>query len=155
MFIGIDLGTSSVKMILVDNEQNIIATSSSPLTVQNPKDGYSEQNPKEWIDATIKCLEDLKSKKRKEFSETISIGISGHMHGATLIDKDGYVIRPCILWNDTRSHLECKEFENQNFDVRSISGNITMPCFTAPKINWIKNNEIDFICSKIRAISNT
>ena len=56
MFIGIDLGTSSVKMILVDNEQNIIATSSSPLTVQNPKDGYSEQNPKEWIDATIKCL---------------------------------------------------------------------------------------------------
>ena len=143
MFIGIDLGTSSVKMILADNKQNIIATSSSPLTVQNPKDGYSEQNPKEWIGATIKCLEDLKSKKRKEFSETISIGISGHMHGATITDNSGSVIRPCILWNDTRSHKECIEFENQSHDVRAISGNITMPGFTAPKINWLKKNEKD------------
>ena len=143
MFIGIDLGTSSVKMILVDHEQNILATSDSPLTVQNPKDGYSEQNPEEWINATLKCLESLKIKKPKEFTETISIGISGHMHGATLIDKSGDVIRPCILWNDTRSHKECEEFENQSIDVRSISGNITMPGFTAPKINWLKNNEIE------------
>ena len=87
MFIGIDLGTSSIKIILVDHEQNIISTSNSSLSVQNPMDGYSEQNPKEWIDATLKCLEELKLKKPKEFSETISIGISGHMHGATLIDK--------------------------------------------------------------------
>ena len=143
MFIGIDLGTSSVKMILVDHEQNILATSDSPLTVQNPKDGYSEQNPEEWINATLECLESLKIKKPKEFTETISIGISGHMHGATLIDKSGDVIRPCILWNDTRSHKECEEFENQSIDVRSISGNITMPGFTAPKINWLKNNEIE------------
>ena len=65
------------------------------------------------------------------------------MHGATLLDKKGKVIRPCILWNDTRSFKECLEFEDQNFDVREISGNITMPGFTAPKINWIKNNESD------------
>ena len=143
MFIGIDLGTSSVKMILVDHDQNILATSDSPLTVQNPKDGYSEQNPQEWINATVECLESLKNKKPKELSETISISISGHMHGATLIDKSANVIRPCILWNDTRSHKECEEFENQSFDVRSISGNITMPGFTAPKINWLKNNEIE------------
>ncbi|MBD1148034.1 xylulokinase [Pelagibacterales bacterium SAG-MED31] len=141
MFIGIDLGTSSVKMILIDQEQKILATSNLALTVQNPKDGYSEQNPQEWINATLECLEILKTKKPKEFSETISIGISGHMHGATLIDNAGSVIRPCILWNDTRSHAECVEFEKQNFDVRSISGNITMPGFTAPKINWLKNNE--------------
>jgi xylulokinase len=63
------------------------------------------------------------------------------MHGATLIDKEGKVIRPCILWNDTRSHNECKEFEDQEFDVRAISGNIAMPGFTAPKINWLKNHE--------------
>ena len=73
MFIGIDLGTSSVKIILVDHDQNILATSNSSLTVQNPMDGYSEQNPKEWINATLKCLESLKSKKPKEFTETISI----------------------------------------------------------------------------------
>ena len=143
MFIGIDLGTSSIKMILIDQNQSILASANSSLAVQSPKDGFSEQNPQEWIDSTMECLEALKSKKPKEFSQTISIGISGQMHGATLIDKDGNVIRPCILWNDTRSYQECEEFEKQNFDVRSISGNITMPGFTAPKINWIKNNEID------------
>ena len=141
MFIGIDLGTSSVKMILVDNNQKILATSNSNLTVKSPKDGYSEQDPSEWIDATLKCLIFLKKKKPKEFVETISIGISGHMHGATLIDDNQNIIRPCILWNDTRSFKECEEFEDQNFDVRTISGNITMPGFTAPKINWIKKNE--------------
>ncbi len=141
MFIGIDLGTSSVKMILVDNNQKILATSNSNLTVNSPKDGYSEQDPSEWIDATFECLACLKKKKPKEFVETISIGISGHMHGATLIDDNQNIIRPCILWNDTRSFKECEEFEDQNFDVRTISGNITMPGFTAPKINWIKKNE--------------
>ena len=143
MYIGIDLGTSSVKMILVDSEQSIIATANSGLTVQSPKDGFSEQNPQEWINSTMKCLSSLKKQNPHKFSETISIGISGHMHGATLIDKNGEVIRPCILWNDTRSHKECIEFENQEFDVRSISGNITMPGFTAPKINWIKKYEND------------
>ena len=143
MFIGIDLGTSSVKTILIDGNQNIIASANSSLTVQSPKDGYNEQNPQEWVNATLECFDSLKLKKPQEFSETISIGISGHMHGATLIDKKGDVIRPCILWNDTRSHLECIEFENQEFDVRSISGNIAMPGFTAPKINWIKKYEKD------------
>ncbi len=141
MFIGIDLGTSSVKMILIDQEQNILATSNSALTVQNPKDGHSEQNPQEWIDATFECLEGLKSKKPKEFTETISIGISGHMHGATLIDNSGNVIRPCILWNDTRSMKECIEMKNIYPDLEEESGNLAMPGFTAPKILWIKKNE--------------
>lgn len=143
MFIGIDLGTSSLKMILIDHNQKILTTTHFSLTVHNPQDGYSEQDPKEWIKATESCLEELRNKCPKEFSSTISVGISGHMHGATLVDKEGKVIRPCILWNDTRSFKECLEFEDQNFDVREISGNITMPGFTAPKINWIKNNEPD------------
>ena len=141
MFIGIDLGTSSLKMILINHEQKILATSHASLSVQSPQDGYNEQDPKEWIEATDTCLSLLKDKCPNEFSATISIGISGHMHGATLVDREGNVIRPCILWNDTRSFKECEEFENQSYDVRSISGNITMPGFTAPKINWIKNNE--------------
>ena len=141
MFIGIDLGTSSVKMILIDHEQKLLATSKNSLSVQNSKDGYSEQDPQEWINAIESCFILLKNKCPKEFFSTISIGISGHMHGATLVDIHGKVIRPCILWNDTRSFKECEEFENQDYDVRSISGNIAMPGFTAPKINWIKNNE--------------
>ena len=86
MFIGIDLGTSSIKMILIDQNQKILATATSSLTVQSPKDGFSEQNPQEWIDSTMKCFEALKLKKPNEFSQTVSLGISGHMLGATLID---------------------------------------------------------------------
>ena len=141
MFIGIDLGTSSVKMILIDNYQKIISRAHSRITIQSPKDGYYEQDPKQWIEATEECFKEIQKKSPLKFSETISIGISGHMHGATLIDKKGEVIRPCILWNDTRSHQECIEFEFQKFDVREISGNIAMPGFTAPKINWIKKYE--------------
>ena len=141
MYIGIDLGTSSVKAILIDTNQKILATAHSTLNTHSPKDGFSEQNPEEWIEATFNCFQQINTKKPKEFSNLISIGISGHMHGATLIDKSGNIIRPCILWNDTRSYKECYEFENQSFDVREISGNIAMPGFTAPKINWIKNNE--------------
>ena len=141
MYIGIDLGTSGVKTILIDYNQDILATAHSPLTVQSPQDGFNEQDPNSWIKATEICLAELKKQKSKEFSNTISIGISGHMHGATIIDDQGKVIRPCILWNDTRAFKECEEFENQDFDVRNISGNIAMPGFTAPKINWLIKNE--------------
>ena len=141
MYIGIDLGTSGVKTILIDYNQDILATAHSALTVQSPQDGFNEQDPNSWIKATEICLAELKKQKSKEFSNTISIGISGHMHGATIIDDQGKVIRPCILWNDTRAFKECEEFENQDFDVRNISGNIAMPGFTAPKINWLIKNE--------------
>ena len=105
---------------MINHEQKILASSQSNLSVQSPQDGYNEQDPHEWIHATEKCFESLKVKCPKEFSDTISIGISGHMHGATLVDKEGKVIRPCILWNDTRSFKECEEFEDQDFDVRAI-----------------------------------
>ena len=141
MYIGIDLGTSGIKTILIDHNQKILSVATVSLDIQSPKDGFNEQNPYDWIKATENCLTLLRQKKPAEFSNTISIGISGHMHGATLIDRSGEVIRPCILWNDTRSHKECNEFEDQNFNVRDLSGNITMPGFTAPKINWVKNNE--------------
>ena len=121
MYIGIDLGTSSVKAILIDTNQKILATAHSTLNTHSPKDGFSEQNPEDWIVATFNCFQQINTKKPKEFSNLISIGISGHMHGATLIDKSGNIIRPCILWNDTRSYKECYEFENQSFDVREIS----------------------------------
>ena len=116
MFIGIDLGTSSVKTILIDHNQKILTTAHSSLSVLSPQDGYNEQDPAEWIKATQSCLEELSNNYPTEFISTISIGISGHMHGATLLDKEGKVIRPCILWNDTRSHEECLEFEDQEFD---------------------------------------
>ena len=141
MYIGIDLGTSGVKTILLDSNQKILSSAHFNLTVESPKDGFNEQNPKDWVKAINYCFSKLLENKPAAFRSTISIGISGHMHGATIIDKNGNVIRPCILWNDTRSHKECIEFEDQDFNVRNISGNIAMPGFTAPKINWVKKNE--------------
>lgn len=143
MYIGIDLGTSGLKTILIDNDQKILSVANAALNIQSPKDGFNEQNPEDWIKATDYCFRKLQENNPNAFQATIAIGISGQMHGATLLDKYEKVIRPCILWNDTRSFLECSEFENQSFDVRKISGNITMPGFTAPKINWIKNNELN------------
>ena len=141
MFIGIDLGTSSVKTILIDENQKILSTHSENYKLYNPHIGYYEQNPEDWYKATIKCFKKIKEKKPKQFSAVRSIGISGQMHGATLIDSNSRVLRPCILWNDTRSMKECLKMEENYSFLRKESGNIAMPGFTAPKILWIKKYE--------------
>ena len=141
MFIGIDLGTSSVKTILIDESQKMIDQASCNIDLMNLQSGYYEQIPDSWFNATLKCFSELKKNYPKEFISTKSIGLSGQMHGATLINKNGNVLRPCILWNDTRSTKECFEMEKQYPQLREESGNIAMPGFTAPKILWIKKNE--------------
>ena len=141
MFIGIDLGTSSVKTILINENQKTLFSHTENYDLINPNIGYYEQNPNDWYKATIKCFNKIKQSVPKEFEAVKSIGLSGQMHGATLINKDYEVIRPCILWNDTRSTKECTEMEKKYLSLRKESGNIAMPGFTAPKLLWIKNNE--------------
>jgi len=141
MFIGIDLGTSSVKTILIDENQKTLSSHTENIELQNPNIGFYEQDPESWYIATIKCFKKIKSLKPKEFSAVRSLGISGQMHGATLIDKNNQVLRPCILWNDTRSTKQCVYMENKYSSLREESGNIAMPGFTGPKILWIKENE--------------
>ena len=141
MFIGIDLGTSSIKTILIDEKQNTLSTHSEEINLLNPKVGFYEQDPEIWYLATIKCFKKIKKDKPKEFAAVRALGISGQMHGATLIDKNNKVLRPCILWNDTRSMSECIEMEKIYPNLREDSGNIAMPGFTAPKLLWIKKNE--------------
>ena len=143
MFIGIDLGTSSIKTILIDENQKTIGNASISIELLNPKSGFFEQEPDSWFKATLKCFEKLKKEFPKEYRATQSIGISGQMHGATLIDKNNSVLRPCILWNDTRSMSQCIEMEKKYPSLREKSGNIAMPGFTAPKLLWVKQNEPD------------
>ena len=143
MYIGIDLGTSSLKTILVDENQNIVGHATSSLKLLNPKIGFYEQDPDSWFKATLKCFAILKKEFPKEYKATKSIGISGQMHGATLIDKNNSILRPCILWNDTRSISQCSEMEKKYPLLREESGNIAMPGFTAPKILWVQQNESD------------
>ena len=140
MFIGIDLGTSGVKVLLMDEAQRIVGSTSAALTVSRPHAGWSEQAPADWISATRTAMEALKAAYPVEVAKVQGIGLSGQMHGACLLDKDDNILRPCILWNDTRSHQEAAELDATE-GFREISGNIVFPGFTAPKLVWVARHE--------------
>jgi xylulokinase len=108
MYLGIDLGTSAVKTVLVDSAQRVIASESRALATASPLSGYFEQDPEQWIAATFATLDALKASHGKELAVVEGIGLSGQMHGPTLLDAGGKPLRPCILWNDGRSTAECR-----------------------------------------------
>ena len=142
MYLGLDLGTSSVKAMLIDGDQKVVGVGHAGLTVQRPHPGWSEQAPGDWLRATEEAIAALKASHPKELAAVKGIGLSGHMHGATLIDAKDRVLRPCILWNDTRSHAEAASLDADP-RFRALTGNIVFPGFTAPKLAWVKNNELD------------
>lgn len=139
MFFGVDLGTSAVKVILLDEQDKLVAQASSPLEVSRPESGWSEQNPDHWWLATCSAISKIKSSHNLSFVR--AIGLSGQMHGATLLDKTLSPLRPAILWNDSRSFQECQELEAENSDFLRLGGNQVMPGFTAPKLKWVQKNE--------------
>ena len=138
MYIGLDLGTSGLKGILIGEDQTVLAEATAPLTVQRPHEGWSEQAPSDWISAAETVFDRLAS--QKPLSKVRGIGLSGHMHGATLLDASNEVLRPCILWNDTRSFEEAAELDGDPM-FRRLTGNIVFPGFTAPKVVWVANHE--------------
>ena len=137
MYIGLDLGTSGLKGILIGEDQSVLAEATAPLTVQRPAEGWSEQSPSDWISAAEAVLDQLAA---KGLGAVRGIGLSGHMHGATLLNAGDEVLRPCILWNDTRSHEEAAELDGDPM-FRRLTGNIVFPGFTAPKLLWVRHNE--------------
>lgn len=149
-YLGIDLGTSGVKALLIDDSQQIIASADGPLSVSRPHSGWSEQKPADWITATKTALESLKASYAAELAAVRGIGLSGQMHGATLLGKDNEVLRPCMLWNDTRSHAEAARLDADP-QFRSISGNIVFPGFTAPKVEWVRTHEAETF-SKLKMV---
>ncbi|MET3645924.1 xylulokinase [Phyllobacterium ifriqiyense] len=150
MYLGLDLGTSGVKALLIDDEQRIIASGNGSLEVTRPHSGWSEQDPEHWIRATEHAVQELRASHGKELAAVKGIGLSGQMHGATLLDANDQVLRPCMLWNDTRSHKEASTLDADP-RFRALTGNIVFPGFTAPKVDWVRNNEPD-IFSKTRHI---
>lgn len=141
MYLGLDFGTSSVKGVLIDAKQKIVATASAPLKVSRPQPGWSEQNPEDWWKACNTVVKTLGKMKPKAIAAVEGIGLSGQQHGATLLGKDGKALRPCILWNDARSFRECEDIEKAESRARDISGNIPLAGFTAPKLLWVKKHE--------------
>jgi xylulokinase len=142
MYIGLDIGTSSVKAVLMDEGQAIIASRTGPLEVSRPRSGWSEQDAESWWTACEGTLDALAKAHPKEVAATKGIGLSGHMHGATLLDRSDRPLRPCILWNDVRSAAEAAELDRHP-RFRSITGNIVFPGFTAPKLVWVARHEPD------------
>ena len=141
MYLGLDFGTSSVKGVLIDAKQKIVATASAPLKVSRPQPGWSEQSPEDWWKACNTVVKTLGKMKPKAIAAVEGIGLSGQQHGATLLGKDGKALRPCILWNDARSFRECEDIEKAESRAREISGNIPLAGFTAPKLLWVKKHE--------------
>jgi len=138
-FLGIDIGTSSLKSIVINENNEIVEEYTYPLKVKSIKSNYSEQNPNDWFDGVLANLEKIKS-------NIDGISFSGQMHTLVLLDKNGEIIRDAILWNDGRSTQECfeaTELLNGEKNVLSITGNPFLEGFTLPKILWMKKNETD------------
>ncbi|MDU6078514.1 MAG: xylulokinase [Pantoea sp.] len=141
MYIGIDLGTSGVKVALLNAQGEVAAIGSAPLQVSRPHALWSEQDPESWWLATDQAMQALA--QQHALSEVKAIGLSGQMHGATLLDNAHRVLRPAILWNDGRSGEQCRELEQRVPASRQITGNLMMPGFTAPKLLWVRQHEPD------------
>ncbi len=142
MYLGFDLGTSGLRTVLMTGACDAIAVAEAPCAVSHPHVGWSEQDPNDWINAVKSCIATLCADHASALSSVRAIGMSGHMHGATLVDAGGDVLRPCILWNDTRAMDEAAMLD-QTAGVREISGNIVFPGFTAPKLAWLARAEPD------------
>jgi xylulokinase len=140
MYLGIDLGTSGVKATLIDDEQTVIGSGTAPLAVSRPQPGWSEQNPRDWLAATERAVDALRAAHAGALAAVRGIGLSGQMHGATLIDEHDEPLRPCMLWNDTRAHREAAVLDTDP-RFRAITGNIVFPGFTAPKVAWVRQHE--------------
>ncbi|KVL31731.1 xylulokinase [Burkholderia sp. MSMB1835] len=146
MYIGLDLGTSGVKAVLLDRDGAVRASASRPLAASRPQPRWSEQAPRDWWDAACGALAALVSDARTagiDPRDIDALGLTGQMHGATLLDAHGDVLRPAILWNDGRADAECEELERLAPALRTVAGNIAMPGFTAPKLLWVRRHEPD------------
>jgi xylulokinase len=141
MYLGIDLGTSEVKVLLLAPDARVIGTVGSPFSISRIEPRWAEQNPVDWWNGTRAAIAALRQNHPTEFAQIRGIGLSGQMHGAVLLDDKNRVLRPAILWNDMRSVEECAELTERAPGLHRIAGNLAMPGFTAPKLLWVARHE--------------
>ena len=140
--IGVDLGTSAVKVSAMDKAGQVVAQQSYDYPLSQPQPGYSEQNPQDWLYATTIALDRLILKDGLAKEDLAGISFSGQMHGLVLLDENNQVLRPAILWNDTRTTKQCEEITAQMGDrFVELTGNRPLEGFTLPKLLWVKENE--------------
>ena len=141
LYIGVDLGTSAVKLLLMEGNGTIKKIVSREYPIYFPHPGWSEQNPEDWFNQTMDGLKELLADCDR--SQVAGISFGGQMHGLVILDKDDKVIRPALLWNDGRTYEECDYLNNVNGKdkLSEYTANISFTGFTAPKILWVKNKE--------------
>ncbi|HGN2040155.1 TPA: xylulokinase [Proteus mirabilis] len=144
MYLGLDLGTSSVKAIIMNEQGDVVASHSIPLTLSRPHPQWSEQDPQVWWQATDEAIKQLS--RTQPMEQIQAIGLSGQMHGAVLLDAQQNILRPAILWNDGRSVKQCLRLAKEYPQFKEITGNLVMPGFTAPKLQWVAENEAEIFC---------
>jgi xylulokinase len=144
VFLGIDIGTSGTKTLAIDPTGKILAEATAGYPCHHPKPLWSEQDPEDWWQATIKTVRQVMKAAKLEPAAVKSIGLSGQMHGSVFLDAQDRVIRPALLWNDQRTAAECGEIERAAGGRRKLIKLVANPAltgFTAPKILWLRNHE--------------
>ena len=138
--LGIDVSTTGVKALVIDHDGAIVASFTSPLQLSNPRPLWSEQQPRDWWAAAVNSIRNVL--RETNAGDIAAIGLTGQMHGRVLMDDDGEVLRPAILWNDQRCAAECDEIRRRLGKERliQISGNDALTGFTAPKILWVHDH---------------
>jgi len=139
--LGIDLGTSAVKVVLIGEDQKIVASASSPIATSRPRPLWSEQVPDAWVGATFAAIDRVAADAGIRMAEIGAIGLSGQMHGLVLLDADDRPLRPAIIWNDGRAHAEARTLEALGADIVARIGVLPMPGFIAPKLLWLAAHE--------------
>lgn len=143
-FLGVDLGTSSLKILAATSEGQILGQTSCSFSIISTQANYSEENPKDWLEAFDQALYEILQKFPSIRENLASISFSGQMHSLVLLDKSGEPLRNAILWNDTRTSLEVKELMDTQLDhLLKVEKNIALEGFTLPKILWIRKHEPD------------
>ena len=150
-YLGIDIGTSSIKVVLLDAEQRQHGMASRPLSVSRPAPGWSEQAPASWWEAVDSAISELACQQPDKMAATRAIGLSGQMHGLVALDGQDRPLRDAILWNDSRAGAEASELQNRYPEFARIGGNLVMAGFTAAKAVWMARHEPELF-DKIKTI---
>ena len=144
VFLGLDIGTSGVKAVLVDPSGDVVAATTTPLTLSTPQPGWAEQEPDAWWEASRACIKSVCAQRPNGGASIAGVGISGQMHSSVFLDKTGAVIRPALLWCDGRTTAECREIEQRvggEQRLRDLTSNPALEGFTLPKVLWLRKNE--------------
>lgn len=142
-YLGIDVSTTGAKALLIDEKGDVVSSATTALPLSMPQPLWSEQDPQDWWTGTVQSIRQALAQARVDGSAVAAVGLTGQMHGLVLLDGDGQVLRPAILWNDQRTGAQCDEIRARlGFErLVQITGNNALTGFTAPKILWVQQNE--------------